>query len=248
MSATNDYANQSILIKVREVDPEGECTLGIITKPDRLDHGSGSEAPFIGLARNEDIFKLGWHVVKNRKFEESSFSIEECNASEATYFRKSNFSTLPADFVGIEALRTRLSILLFDHIKRELPNLRKDLEDAMEDTTTQLAALSTTRAGVQDCRNYLTTLSLTCLEIIRAAVDGHYEGEYFQSVARSRQVCIYWLWKHCLLLSILPGGRSILIDIGKSCRSSCLSRANSWSLSSYAFPTVPFQLVPVQLR
>jgi hypothetical protein len=182
LSATNDYANQPILTKVREVNPEGERTLGIITKPDRLDHGSGSEAAFIGLSRDEDIFfKSGWHVVKNRKFEESSFSIEECNASEATYFRKSNFSTLPADSVGIGALRTRLSILLFDHIKRELPNLRKDLEDAMEDTTTQLAALDTTRASVQDCRNYLTTLSLTCLEITRAAADGHYEGEYFQS-------------------------------------------------------------------
>ena len=73
VSATNDYANQPILTKVREVDLEGERTLGIITKPDRLDHGSGSEAAFIALARNEDIFfKLGWHVIKNRKFEEST--------------------------------------------------------------------------------------------------------------------------------------------------------------------------------
>src|SRR5271155_34567 len=31
---------------------------------------------------------------------------------------------------------------------------------------------------------------------------------YTPVVARSRQVCIYWLWKHCLLLSILPGGRT----------------------------------------
>jgi hypothetical protein len=28
------------------------------------------------------------------------------------------------------------------------------------------------------------------------------------SVARSGQVCIYWLWKHCLLLSILFEGRA----------------------------------------
>jgi len=33
-------------------------------------------------------------------------------------------------------------------------------------------------------------------------------------IARSRQVCIYWLWKHCLLLSILPGDEQILIHIG----------------------------------
>jgi hypothetical protein len=34
------------------------------------------------------------------------------------------------------------------------------------------------------------------------------------SVARSRQVCIYWFWKHCLLLPILPGDGQIHIHIG----------------------------------
>ncbi|OXV08567.1 hypothetical protein Egran_03670 [Elaphomyces granulatus] len=36
VSATNDYANQPILNKVRRFDPKGDRTLGIITKPDRL--------------------------------------------------------------------------------------------------------------------------------------------------------------------------------------------------------------------
>lgn len=181
VSATNDYANQPILTKVREVDPEGKRTLGIITKPDRLDHGSGSEAAFLSLARNEDIFfKLGWHVVKNRKFEESAFSIEERNASEASLFRSSTFNALTSEALGIDALRTRLSALLFEHVKRELPNLRKDLDIAMRKTASELAKLGTERASAQDCRNYLTTLSLCCLEITKAAVDGHYDGDYFQ--------------------------------------------------------------------
>jgi hypothetical protein len=34
-----------------------------------------------------------------------------------------------------------------------------------------------------ECRNYLAALSLGCLEITKAAVDGHYEGSYFQSSA-----------------------------------------------------------------
>jgi len=73
VSATNDYANQGILKKVRKVDPEGDRTLGIITKPDRLPSGSGSEQSYISLARNEDVFfKLGWHVLKNRSYEEGS--------------------------------------------------------------------------------------------------------------------------------------------------------------------------------
>jgi hypothetical protein len=45
------------------------------------------------------------------------------------------------------------------------------------------------------------------------------------AVVCSRQVCIYWLWKHCLLLPILPGDEQIHIRIGKPCRSrTCLVR------------------------
>lgn len=131
ISATNDYANQAILTKVRKFDSKGSRTLGIITKPDRLPRGSGSEKAFISLARNEDIFfKLGWHVLHNRSFEETSCSFEERNKFEAGYFRKSNFKTLLADAVGIDRLRDRLSLMLFDHVKQEFPKLREDLEEA----------------------------------------------------------------------------------------------------------------------
>jgi hypothetical protein len=71
-------------------------------------------------------------------------------------------------------------------------------------------------------------------------------------VARSRQVCIYWLWKHFLLLSFYLRDEQMLIDIRKPFRSStCLARY-SWSLSSCAFLAspclaVPFQLLPAQL-
>ena len=128
VSAGNDYANQGILKKVRRVDPEGNRTLGITTKPDRLPAWSGSEQAFLGLARNEDIFfKLSWHILKNRSYEERSSSLEQRNMSEIRYFRTSNFSTLPKECVGITSLRNRLSQLLFDHVKHELPKLRKDL-------------------------------------------------------------------------------------------------------------------------
>ena len=184
IQATDDYANQPILTKVRKFDPEGSRTLGVITKPDRLDPGSGTETAYIALARNEDVFfKLGWHVVKNRKYEESNFSIVERNDSEARFFRKSNFQILPPDCRGIEALRTRLSGLLLDHIKRELPNLRQDLDTALTETNVQLEKLGSQRASAQECRNYLTTLSLQFLEVTRAAVDGHYGGNHFQNGA-----------------------------------------------------------------
>lgn len=118
VSAAGDPANQSILTKVREVDSDGDRTLGIITKPDTLPSGSESEAAYIELARNHDIFfKLGWHVLKNRKFEERDFDLVERNVAEATYFRTSNFKVLPEHCVGVDTLRIRLSKLLFEHVK-----------------------------------------------------------------------------------------------------------------------------------
>ncbi|KAK0109260.1 hypothetical protein ONS96_003082 [Cadophora gregata f. sp. sojae] len=182
VSATNDYANQKILDKVRDVDPNGDRTLGIIAKPDGLAPGSGSELAYIGLAQNEDIFfKLGWHVLKNRKFEETSFSIAERNLSEQAFFRKSNFKQLPKDTVGIEALRRRLSLLLFEHIKRELPQLREDLEEQLQTTKNDLAQMGTRRSTATECMVYLSQSSLNFHEICKAAVHGHYEGGYFQN-------------------------------------------------------------------
>ena len=180
ISASNDYANQGILTKVRTVDPKGERTLGIITKPDRLSSGSGSEQAFISLARNEDIFfKLGWHVLKNRTFEEGSSSFLERNVSEASYFRRSNFKKLSKDCVGIDSLRYRLSQLLFDHVKQELPKLREDLDVALADSKSQMEMMGKSRATAQECRSYLTQLSLDYYEVCKAAVNGHYEGDYF---------------------------------------------------------------------
>jgi hypothetical protein len=157
ISATNDHANQPILTKVRKYDPDGDRTLGIITKPDRLSAGSGSEKAFISLAQNEDVFfKLGWHVLKNRSFEEGDSSLMERNSVEQTFFRTSNFNILPKESVGINALRNRLSVLLFEHVKQELPKLRQDLENALTETKDQLSVMGSRRSTPVECKAYLS--------------------------------------------------------------------------------------------
>lgn len=67
ISAKDDYANQGILTKCKDVDRDGQRTLGIVTKPDYLKPGSANENLWINLAQNKDIFfQLGWHMLKNR--------------------------------------------------------------------------------------------------------------------------------------------------------------------------------------
>lgn len=188
ISATNDAANQPILQRVRKFDPHGDRTLGVITKPDRLSAESGSETKFLELARNEDVFfKLGWHVIKNRKFEESNFSIEERNHSERTFFNTSRFNTLPKENIGIDTLRVRLSYLLFEHVKNELPRLQKELESTLQAAQDELKVLGSSRSTVEECRAFLTQLNMKCYEICRAAVDGNYENRYFIPVSNDAE-------------------------------------------------------------
>lgn len=180
ISATHDAANQPILQKVRKFDPYGDRTLGVITKPDRLSAGSGLETKFLELSRNEDVFfKLGWHVIKNRKFEESKFSIEQRNLSEMTFFSTSRFNTLPKQNVAIDALRVRLGDLLFEHVKSELPRLQKDLESALRQAQGELKTLGKPRSSAPECRTYLTQLNMECYGICCAATDGNYKHQFF---------------------------------------------------------------------
>ncbi|GFG16990.1 conserved hypothetical protein [Aspergillus lentulus] len=189
ISATNDYANQPILNKVRQFDPKGERTLGIITKPDRLPPGSDTENQFFRLAKNEDIyFELGWHILKNRSFEEAEFSTQERNSSESTFFRKSIFGTLPPEHVGISSLVNRLSRLLFSHVQQALPRLQEELDEALENNRKEIFVMGESRTSPDECKMFLTRLGLNFYEICKAAVNGHYEGQYFMSEGKGSHI------------------------------------------------------------
>ncbi|KAI8953562.1 interferon-induced GTP-binding protein Mx [Xylaria longipes] len=181
ISAQNDAANQGILRRVRKFDPKGERTLGIITKPDTLSAGSKSEAGFLELAKNENVsLQLGWHVVKNRAFEESDFTAEQRALSEKTFFRDSIWKGLNQDYVGVDNLRTRLSHLLLEHGKTELPRLSDDVEGFLQKDKDEIALLGDPRATIPECRTYLAQLSMACHDICKAGVQGIYENDFFR--------------------------------------------------------------------
>ena len=184
ITAMNDADNQRILTFARKADPEGKRSVGIITKPDTLPPGSGSQVSFIDLASNKVkryFFKIGWHVLKNRKFEESDVSLRERNRLEAEFFRTSNFKELPPRNTGIEALRTRLSDVLFDHIRRELPGMRTEVERLLNVTKQCLEQLGMSRNSADECREYLMQLSECMQSTARCALNGPYDGEFFRT-------------------------------------------------------------------
>jgi hypothetical protein len=138
VSGKNDYANQIVLTKARKVDPEGQRTLGIITKPDTLYPGSASESSFLNLARNQDVrFSLGWHVVRNQ---DTNHIVEgDRDQIEMSFFETTRWRGVAEPNRGISALRHRLSEVLFEQITKELPAMISEILMSIKDTQAELA-------------------------------------------------------------------------------------------------------------
>ena len=190
VSAKNDYANQIVLKRAKEVDREGLRTLGLITKPDTLPPGSDSEADFVNLASNDNIqFRLGWHIVKNRDYESRHSSAEERDQSELQFFSEGVWRELPRNMVGIGSLNGRLSKILLDQIKRYLPQLIDDIQSNIEECKTKLAKLGEDRGTAEEQRQFLLKLSQSFQALCRAAIDGNYDDKFFGDPSFDEEYC-----------------------------------------------------------
>jgi GTP-binding protein EngB required for normal cell division len=180
VSAKNDYANQIVLKLARAADRTGTRTLGVITKPDTLIPGSDSETMYVSLAQNLDVeFRLGWHILRNMDSETGAWSLSRRDGEEKRFFTEGIWRTLPGSILGIAPLRERLSKLLLDQIAAELPSLIDEIEMKSTTCRTQLQILGLPRASVEEQRLYLLTLSQNFQSLIKAAVDGTYNNDFF---------------------------------------------------------------------
>lgn len=180
VSAKSEIALQKVTAFTREVDPNGNRTMGIITKPDTLPPGSDMERSFLNLAMNKRLpFRLGWHVLKNRKFEERDFSLDQRRDSEAEFLASGIWTTLSRSQAGIESLRPRLSAVLKDHIISQLPGLITETQQSFDETSASLQRLGKARETLADQRRYLLHSSEIFTALIGHALNGVYVDPFF---------------------------------------------------------------------
>lgn len=130
--ANVDPATQEILQMAEYYDPDGQRTLGILTKPDLVDEGA--EPRVLELLQGiRHKLKLGWAVLRNpgqKQIEDPSF---DRDASERTFFQTTRpWNTVEKAKVGIESLRTKLQEILTGHVRREFPKVWSNLIEPEE--------------------------------------------------------------------------------------------------------------------
>ena len=190
VSAKNDVANQAVLTRARQVDPEGERTLGIITKPDTLKKGRSSEAEYLALVKDKSKgFRLGWHVVKNLDSEDFSTQTQDRDKAERDFFQTSSFNSLPPSWLGIENLRKRLSTTLFNQIKTKLPCLVMDIQKKIESCQSERSKLGSGRGTLEQQRNYLQDHGNEFQDLCKAAIKGDYDNDFFYNGGSHLRLC-----------------------------------------------------------
>ncbi|KAM0331648.1 hypothetical protein ACHAQA_003327 [Verticillium albo-atrum] len=180
VSAKNDYVLQEVTAMAKHADQEGQRTMGLITKPDTLDVGSESEQDWVRIAQNNEVaLRLGWHVLRNRNYEQRGSSSAQRDAIETAFFSSGIWSSVRASHCGVVALKARLSAVLKDQILSQLESLISDVKDGVRSCTDKLDRLGPVRGSRDQQLNYLIRVSEEYTSLTTQAVDGAYTNQFF---------------------------------------------------------------------
>ncbi|KAM6946545.1 interferon-induced GTP-binding protein Mx-like [Lycodopsis pacificus] len=136
-----DIATTEALKMAQEVDPDGDRTLGILTKPDLVD--KGTEESVVEIVRNLVIhLKKGYMIVKCRGQKEITerVSLTEATEREKAFFSEHlHFQTLYNEgHATVPKLAENLTLELVQHIKRTLPQLEEQIKKKLTETQAKL--------------------------------------------------------------------------------------------------------------
>ncbi|OQE06918.1 hypothetical protein PENVUL_c016G00528 [Penicillium vulpinum] len=119
--ANVDIATQEIIEMAREIDPEGERTLRILTKLDLVD--KGAEHKVIQLIHDGNANgQLGWILVRNLGQNQLQAGDADRDAEERIFYQNAPWNSVPPENYGMSALMGRLQELLTSNVRRELPS------------------------------------------------------------------------------------------------------------------------------
>lgn len=105
---------------------------------------------------------------------------------EAQFFANCPWNKLGLDpsRVGIDNLRVFMQDLLDRHIERELPKVRKDVSQLLNEINQELMDLGTERNSPAQIRMYLTRIGTDFHDLVKAGVEGIYgsRDEFFHEI------------------------------------------------------------------
>ncbi|KAG7091488.1 hypothetical protein E1B28_010519 [Marasmius oreades] len=175
VSCETDHMNQGALHLAKKFDPTGERTVGVLTKPDRIDFGD--EDSWLGFIRGEEQpLRNHWFCVK----QPSTSELQKCVTWSEARQREDDFFSMTPPWSDLEPmyqkyLRTsnlveRLSVILSDLISQRLPEIRRELKVGIQKATVALGQLP--RPPSNDPLNEISSMLFSFKSDVEKYVEG----------------------------------------------------------------------------
>ncbi|KAJ1301437.1 hypothetical protein OPQ81_008695 [Rhizoctonia solani] len=146
VTCETDFENQGARNLAKQHDPNGKRTVGVLTKPDRIE--GGEEQKWLAFIRGEtEVLSKGWFCVKQPSPSELE---EKLSWGEARQREQEFFSTTQPwatqslsvrRHFGTARLTARLSEILSDLIQNRMPSLIQEIQRLTQSTVEGLRAL-----------------------------------------------------------------------------------------------------------
>ena len=136
-----DIATVDILERATKVDPGGERTIGVLTKPDLVDKGGESEVMKV-LTNETKPLRHGYFMLKNKsqeQLQDDTIQRSEARHAERTWLANSKYAG--SDRLGVGVLQLALTDLLVSRIQVALPSMLEEVGTALAQTEEKIALL-----------------------------------------------------------------------------------------------------------
>jgi replication fork clamp-binding protein CrfC len=138
--ANTDIANSDALKIAQQVDPDGQRTIGVLTKLDIMDRGTDCLEALQGRTYP---LRHGFIATVNRSQQDivQNLSVEESRKQEQKYFAEHPVYKQVASHCGVNYLSNALNKLLMGHIRDCLPELRSKVNTSLTTLRSEILAL-----------------------------------------------------------------------------------------------------------
>ncbi|XP_067401323.1 interferon-induced GTP-binding protein Mx1-like isoform X2 [Emydura macquarii macquarii] len=172
-----DIATTEALKMANEVDPKGERTLGILTKPDLVDRGT--ERNVIDIVQNLSVpLRKGYMIVKCRGQQniDDKMTLASAIQKEREFFEEhEHFSILLEERKAtIPLLAERLTQELIEHITKSLPTLENQIKEKLQMTNNKLQICG---KGVPESEAEQMLFLIEKLKLFNQAIMNAVQGE-----------------------------------------------------------------------
>ncbi|KAF9097310.1 hypothetical protein BGX27_000982 [Mortierella sp. AM989] len=176
--ANVDLNNIYVLGQAETYDQSNERTIPIVTKPDTI------EADLIPsliqtLLNKRKYMKLGYLVMKNSNYKDINIPWDQARQREDEFFKSSPlWAEIPDTRKGRVSAKTFLGDILYSHIKKELPLLKKEVLTLISDCEKEINSMGLPVSSAAMAKIKYFDIILKLKTSLTAVLNGNYSFEY----------------------------------------------------------------------